>query len=57
MNQRVHEQGVNVSSMPFDLPSNLSVPAPIPVTVDEARNRTVQTDPENTGETKNLTLE
>lgn len=57
MNRSVHEPDVNVSAMPFDLPANLSVPVPIPVTAAEATNTTAQTDPENTGETKNVTLE
>jgi hypothetical protein len=59
MNRSVHEPAVNVSSIPSDLPANLSVPVPIPVTVGEARNNTtVQTDPENAaGETNNGTLE
>lgn len=52
----MHAPDVNVSTMAFDHPANLSVPVPVPVTVAEARN-TTQTDPEKTGETKNMTLE
>lgn len=57
MHRSVHAPDVNVSAMPFDHPANLLVPVPVPVTVAEARNTTTQTDPEKTGETKNVTLE